>query len=100
MLNFIGEINPSDMSEPIKESVQRMKMEYNLCSSYTHGGPEAISMATQIPKEYIQHSSVSFSILAQLLTIRTFTNFDSPNKERLMEVGQRMEELLEISFKN
>lgn len=100
ILNYIGEINLPDMSESIKKLIQEMKMNYSLCSSYTHGGPEAISMETQIPKENIQHSSVSYSILAQLQTIRTFTNFDSPNKERLKEVRQRMKELFEISFKN
>ena len=100
MVNYIGQIELADMSESIKKFTQKMKLDYSLYSSYTHGGPEAISMTTQIPKEIIQHSSVSISILAQLHTIRTFTTYDSPSKERLKEVGQRMENLLEISFKN
>jgi hypothetical protein len=102
ILNYMGEINFPDISGSITitKLIQKMKMDYSLCSSYTHGGPEAISMRTQIPKENIQHSSVSYSILAQLQTIRTFTNFDSPTKERLKEVQQRMEELLEISYRN
>ena len=100
MLNYIGKTNLSDMSESIKKLIQETKREYSLCSSYTHGGPEAVSMETQIPKENIQNSSVYCSILAQLHTINTFTKFDSSSKENLKEVSQRMEELLETHLKN
>jgi len=103
ILNYIGKIDLSNISEPgmnMKRLIQEVKKEYSLSSSYTHGGPEAISMATKVSKKHIQHSAVCYSILGQLNTIRIFSGFDSPNKGRLTEVRERMEDILKIYLEN
>lgn len=98
MLNYIGAIDLPDISDDLTKFIQTLKSDYSLSSSYTHGGPEAISMTKKIHKKSIQHSSVATSILTQKHTIKTFATYDSPDKDRLIEVGQTMQRLLDSTL--
>lgn len=99
MLNYIDALDLADMSEDLAKSIKKLKSDYSLSSSYTHGGPEAISMTRQMPKENIQYTAVSMSILAQLHTVKTFATYESSSKKRLFEVSQRLQHLLETTLK-
>jgi hypothetical protein len=95
MSNFIGTIDLPGISNDLVQFTKKLKSDYNLSSSYVHGGPEAISMETKIPKKNIQYSSVATSILTQIHTIKTFAKYESQDKERLIEDGNKLYSLLE-----
>lgn len=83
-----------------KKAMRQAKNDYSICSSFTHGGPEAITMKMEIDKRIIQSQSTGYALLAQLHTIQTFANFDSPDKENLQETHKKIRELLDTVFKN
>lgn len=90
ILNYMAAIDVPDLPDDFTRFIKQLKSDYNLCSSYTHGGPEAISMTKQIPQKNIQHSSVAISIIAQLNTINAFSKFDSKSKTKLIKIAQAM----------
>jgi len=98
MLKHISKVVPENTEPPVEKAIQQVKSDYSTTSSYVHGGPVAVLGETPKHKKKVQKVAASYVILSHLFTVQTFMIFDSPKKDYLKEIHQKMQKLSKESI--